>query len=819
LPLLTAFVAVLAVVLGWGSVLGAPSLIWHDLHSTQLLAGFALAMLCVHLGMVGYLLDSRENTNQVVAPDFATLRTVARYLIWPLDVLMLAVALGFRRQGVPFERAHGAYVLFGPVVISALVIAAGWGPRRWKALIDLFPKRVHPHLVKAAERGHALAAERHTTPPDPGAHAVQGLMMLLLLAAYFFAWGDDDVPAAVAVSVALGLALGFWGLLRFWFRRYRLFWSAVLIVVACWIGVTRDVPAPRLSNVTFPVDGVPPRHLADDCETLNEWRGRFPTTNPPLVIVATSGGALRAAIWTLNVLGGLEERLPGFLAHVRIITGASGGMVGAAHLVSALATRPAPATGQPLPWIGAPALDRIIDDAAKDSLTAVTRALILPGQDRGRALEEVWEENTRGRLERPFRDLLRAEEEGWLPSLVYSPLLVEDGRRLLISNLDLAPIARTLGPQTSCPAACEQSISAVQLFACGGEVDRVKLSTVARLNATFPWVTSAALLGSTPDRRVVDAGYYDNYGVDVATAWIHENADWLEHHTSGVLLLQIRDEERHGGDVTYEAGPSRVHEWVSAVSTPIEGFLSAWSASMSFRNDQKIEVLAGDPRLHPESRFFATETFELSNKAPLEWYLDHASIDLVRRPLPPEEFDSVVAWWQSRPDAPPAMGPWSCPKVPIHDAERANDGDARTIFLSYRSPDAPWAIAVRENLVNRGYDVFLDKFDRGPGDVKDHLLENIRRRRHFLLLLTPSTFERPQEQDWLTEEVVAAMDSKRNVASLLFEHFDFDAPHVNRRLKGRLRELKDHAGMPISTEAFPANMDQLVAQILRPKER
>jgi hypothetical protein len=49
----------------------------------------------------------------------------------------------------------------------------------------------------------------------------------------------------------------------------------------------------------------------------------------------------------------------------------------------------------------------------------------------------------------------------------------------------------------------------VQLFACEGVgIDAIKLSTVARLNATFPWVTSAALLTTTPDRRVVDAGYY-----------------------------------------------------------------------------------------------------------------------------------------------------------------------------------------------------------------------------------------------------------------------------------------------------------------------
>ena len=45
---------------------------------------------------------------------------------------------------------------------------------------------------------------------------------------------------------------------------------------------------------------------------------------------------------------------------------------------------------------------------------------------------------------RPFRELAAGEAEGWRPSLVFSPMLLEDGRRLLISNLDLAHYSRGL---------------------------------------------------------------------------------------------------------------------------------------------------------------------------------------------------------------------------------------------------------------------------------------------------------------------------------------------------------------------------------------
>ncbi|HKO90053.1 MAG TPA: hypothetical protein VJU61_02810, partial [Polyangiaceae bacterium] len=39
--------------------------------------------------------------------------------------------------------------------------------------------------------------------------------------------------------------------------------------------------------------------------------------------------------------------------------------------------------------------------------------------------------------------------------------------------------------------------------------------TAARLSAAFPYVSPAAVLPTQPRRRVVDAGYYDNYGVSI----------------------------------------------------------------------------------------------------------------------------------------------------------------------------------------------------------------------------------------------------------------------------------------------------------------
>jgi hypothetical protein len=44
-------------------------------------------------------------------------------------------------------------------------------------------------------------------------------------------------------------------------------------------------------------------------------------------------------------------------------------------------------------------------------------------------------------------------------------------------------------------------------------VDTFRVATAVRMNATFPYVSPAVSLPTAPPVRVVDTGYYDNYGL------------------------------------------------------------------------------------------------------------------------------------------------------------------------------------------------------------------------------------------------------------------------------------------------------------------
>ena len=58
------------------------------------------------------------------------------------------------------------------------------------------------------------------------------------------------------------------------------------------------------------------------------------------------------------------------------------------------------------------------------------------------------------------------------------------------------------------------------------------------------------------------------------------------------------------------------------------------------------------------------------------------------------------------------------------------------------------------------------------GDFETVILENIRARAHFLVLLTPSALERCDDRyDWLRRELEAALENRRNIVPLLLEGF------------------------------------------------
>jgi tetratricopeptide (TPR) repeat protein len=134
----------------------------------------------------------------------------------------------------------------------------------------------------------------------------------------------------------------------------------------------------------------------------------------------------------------------------------------------------------------------------------------------------------------------------------------------------------------------------------------------------------------------------------------------------------------------------------------------------------------------------------------------------------------------------------------------------KSVFISYRRTNFPWALAIYQELTHKGYDVFLDYLSIDSGNFEKVILENIKARAHFLVILTLSSLERCQEpEDWLRREIETAIGEKRNIVPVMLENFDFGNPLVRQALTGKLSSLNKFNGLRVYTEYFFEAMDRL----------
>ena len=383
--------------------------------------------------------------------------------------------------------------------------------------------------------------------------------------------------------------------------------------------------------------------------------------------MAGDGGGIRAGLWAATVLTSIEERLGSdFPRHVRLITGASGGMLGATCWTATL-DKEQEGIGHVCPEAaGGDArsikADELLDAIQLGGLSSIASSLVfrdlLPppwrfGDDRGRSLEKAWEKHTGGVLAESFAALLPGEREGWCPSLALTPMIVDDGRRLVISNLELEPLLRSDGPLLSqTPGQPAYSIGAVSLFEhLPGAHANLKLSTAVRLQANFPWALPATelrpLRAGERRLRVADAGYYDETGVDLAMAWIWRNRTWLQERTGGVALLQIRDTSSLGRRQR-PTGPRGFWERAfDGAITPVSAILRARDSTTWFKNDEKVAALAELVNGDGPRPFFTTGIFELPVEASLSWSLTSDEAQQIRAGMDASPtLEELIKWWK-----------------------------------------------------------------------------------------------------------------------------------------------------------------------------
>ncbi len=380
-------------------------------------------------------------------------------------------------------------------------------------------------------RRRRLGAYAHVeTPQQLGPATLWFLRITAILAALFAVltalwpllaglWFQS--PSLLMLSAMLWIGLG--SFVAYIFDAHRVPLVATFLIIAIAFSGWNDNHAVRT------LDGALPARQPVD-KTFAAWYARLAAKYPnepapPVFVVATEGGGIRAAYWTAAVLAAIEDKAPAFSDHLFAISSVSGGSLGGAVFTALVADH---ARIGVVDDCRGPVMDRSYRAAAKQMLAydflAPTLASMLHADllqrflpigfipDRARALETGWENAWRTRLRTAagadeffaggMLHMYAEQPAALLPSLFLNGTSVEIGNRLIASNCDLRD---------------GQIPDAVDLFARLGR--DMRLSTAAHNSARFTYVSPAgAVHGPLGELvgHVVDGGYFENSGAATA---------------------------------------------------------------------------------------------------------------------------------------------------------------------------------------------------------------------------------------------------------------------------------------------------------------
>jgi hypothetical protein len=403
----------------------------------------------------------------------------------------------------------------------------------------------------------------------------------LIIVGYFLDNVYFQLPAAASITVFFAILIAVAGAFAYFLQSWSLLFVLVLLGGLNFLyqqnifdprnkayGLNysnKKIPLPEYSQHALlqlaAADSVSRDSLAF-VQMLNRWKARQQSDTPVLCIVSVSGGGNRAAVFTTNVLQGLDSLTGnGLMPATFLISGASGGMMGAAWYRELYLRKTQGLIGQnDIPKYA----DAMAGDLLNPLFTSlVARDLIAPPQrftykqnrytkDRGYAFEQRLNVNTFGWMNKCLADYKMAEDSALVPRLLMNAVITRDGRKLIMSPRPARFMMQPL-PDTSTNKISDPDAVDFTSYFAQRQPGNLSILSALRMSATFPYVLPNVWLPTNPIIDVMDAGFRDNTGLDGGLKFLYYFRNWLQANTARVVLIQIRDKQQGGWDTPYES--------------------------------------------------------------------------------------------------------------------------------------------------------------------------------------------------------------------------------------------------------------------------
>lgn len=489
-------------------------------------------------------------------------------------------------------------------------------------------------------------------------------VLFLITTGFFLENPLFQIPAGASITLLFAILIGASGALAYFFQS----WSVPFLVIAM-----------VLLNFLYKTDIIDPRNKAyglsynnkeewpqysRECldsmastanrdadrsnmtGVLNAWKAKQGEARPLLVLIATSGGGNRSATFTMNTLQALDSIMGGRLMQkTALITGASGGMIGAAYYRELYREK---IKGRSVNLQDNQYVENISRDLLNPLFSSfVARDVFAPAQyftvnhyryikDRGFAFENKLNQNTGGILNHPLRDYLEDEAKARIPMLFFHALINRDAKKLIIST---QPVRFMMQAPSDSDLASPDAVDFVSFFS-NQDPYSLRLLTALRMNATFPIVMPSVWLPSQPVIDIMDGGLRDNFGVENSLRFMTALSEWIKENTRGVLLIQIRDRQAGGWEDPYELRGFGDH-----TVKPVLLLQHNWADMMEyFQNDMYTYFKAGNGfPIHRVVFQYVSE--KKKEKAALSFHLTksekHSILEALNAPANAQGFERV----------------------------------------------------------------------------------------------------------------------------------------------------------------------------------
>ncbi|WP_425391804.1 patatin-like phospholipase family protein [Ekhidna sp.] len=432
---------------------------------------------------------------------------------------------------------------------------------------------------------------------------------VILLLGFFMNVEFLQIPAAASSLLIFAIAVMLVGAISYWFKGWGLAFALgvfVLVNFAAKAGLGKGFNQATGLNydtvyTNYSIENLETVHSKEQyvhdklhmLETLENWKAKWSDSKKQkMVFLCVSGGGQRAALWTVNSLLKADSTLNGNLMdQTFLITGASGGVIGAAFYREMFLRHKNLLTREK---------SDMLLNMGKDNLNPVIFGLLVNdlffkirtheyadrtySVDRGYVFEQNLNKNLGGVLNKQIKDYKKVEEEAIIPTLVMSPTIANDGRKLYISSQPMS----YLGTSSDVLNGEEPSVRGVdfQTFFRTNDPSNLSFLTALRMSASFPYITPNISLPAEPRVEIMDAGISDNFGISDAIRFITVFEEWITENTDGVVLLVIRDTK---SDAPIEPRPDP--SVIDRLTYPIASVYNNLTNMQDINNDIRVEQM------------------------------------------------------------------------------------------------------------------------------------------------------------------------------------------------------------------------------------